>query len=121
MGVKIAYLFDENMSPRLRMTLRRYYPDIDVQQIGDNGAPALGTTDAAILYYLERTRRVLVTDNRKSMPAHVRAHLAAGHHHGGIFVVSKHASFRPLADALFVYWDATEAEQWIDVTEWVAV
>ncbi|MBI5876329.1 MAG: DUF5615 family PIN-like protein [Chloroflexi bacterium] len=98
--MKIAYLFDENMNPRFRTTVFRYYPEIDVQQIGEERAPALGTSDSEILHYLERSRRVLVTDNRKSMPAHIDAHLRTGHHHWGIFVVSKHAPFKSLADAL---------------------
>jgi len=119
--MRIAFLFDENMTPRFRTTLYRYYPEIDTQQIGEERAPALGTPDMEILRYLERSRRVLVTDNRKSMPAHLEEHARTGHHHWGIFVVSKHAPFKALADALYVYWASTDAEQWLDIMEWVPI
>jgi hypothetical protein len=39
----------------------------------------------------------------------------------GIFLVRKNIPLRSLADALYVYWDVTEAEQWIDLIEWLAV
>jgi hypothetical protein len=36
-------------------------------------------------------------------------------------MVRKDAPLRTLADTLYVYWDATDAEQWMDLTEWLPV
>ncbi|MFO7633675.1 MAG: hypothetical protein R6W76_14115 [Caldilinea sp.] len=55
------------------------------------------------------------------MPGHVEAHRLTGRHHWGIFIVAKNVAYKRLADALFVYWDASELEEWIDQTEWVVV
>jgi hypothetical protein len=119
--VRIRYLLDENLDPRFLRTLQQHYPQIDVLRVGDAGAPGLGVSDPAILVYAEVNRLVLVTDNRKSMPGHVEAHWRAGRHHWGIFIVAKNAAYKRLADALFVYWDASELEEWMDQTEWVVV
>jgi predicted nuclease of predicted toxin-antitoxin system len=67
--VKIRYLLDENLDPRFLRTLQRHYPQIDVLRVGDAGAPGLGVSDPVILHMWRRTSRILVTDNRKSMPA----------------------------------------------------
>jgi hypothetical protein len=35
--------------------------------------------------------------------------------------VDKNMAYKRLADALFVYWDSSELEDWQDQTEWIAV
>lgn len=119
--MKLRYLLDENLSPRITLTIRRHYPDLDVLRVGDEGAPALGTLDPAILHWLELNQRTLVTDNRKSLPGHIANHLAAGGHHWGVFQVRKNTPLLPLAEALYIYWSVTEAEEWRDLTEWLPV
>lgn len=119
--MKLRYLLDENLSQRVALTIRRHYFELDVLRVGDEGAPAFGTLDPEILIWLEENQRTLVTDNRKSMPGHLVDHYAAGRHHWGLFLVSKNAPLRVLADALYMYWDASEAEQWADLVEWLPV
>lgn len=119
--MKLRYLLDENLSPRLTGALRRLEPLIDVLRVGDHGTPPLGTLDPDILIYLAATRRLLVADNRKSMPQHLADHAAAGFRHWGVFVVRKDAPIGALADELQLYWEASEAEEWIDRTEWLAL
>ena len=56
------------------------------------------------------------------MPGHLADHHAAGRHHWGLFLVSSRTRpLRPLADTLYVYWDVSEAEQWVDLVEWLPV
>jgi hypothetical protein len=119
--VKLRFLLDENLSPRLTKAVHRRYPAIDVLRIGDEGTPPLGTLDPDILRYLEATRRALVTDNRESIPGHLDDHFAAGGQHWGIFVVRKSAPFGLLAAELYLYWEASEAEEWINRIEWITL
>ena len=119
--MKIRYLVDENLSSRVVATIQRHYPALDVLRVGDADAPAFGTLDPDLLRWLETHQRVLVTDNRKSMPGHVADHIADGGQHWGIFMVSKDVPLRTLADTLYVYWDVTDAEQWIDSMEWLPI
>lgn len=119
--MKIRYLFDENLSPRFLETLKYHYPQIDALKVGDEGAPPYSSSDPFILRYLEQSQRVLVTDNRKSMPRHIIDHFAEGHYHWGIFTISKHDRFIIVAEALAIYWEASEAEDWINKMEWVTL
>ena len=117
--MKIRFLFDENLDPRFLRTMQRHYPAIDVLRVGDVGAPSLGMSDPDILLFIETHHRILVTDNRKSMPGHIQAHWQAARHHWGIFIVDKNIAYKRLADALFVYWDSSELEDWQDQIEWI--
>jgi hypothetical protein len=119
--VKLRFLIDENLSLRLKTTLNRHYPAIDVVRIGDAGAPSIGTLDPAILQYLEAEQRALITDNRASMPLHLADHAANGGRHWGIFEVRKDAPLGALAELIALYWEASEAEEWIDRVEWLDI
>jgi len=67
--MKVRFLLDENLPPRLKAALLRLNPAIDVVRVGDPGAPQSGTPDPDVLRYLELSQQILITLNRKSMPA----------------------------------------------------
>ncbi len=108
--MKLRFLLDENLPLRLKTAIQRRYPMIDVLRVGDEGAPAFGDPDPDILRYMESTKRVLVTDNHQSMPAHITRHLAAGRHHWCIFEVHKNTPLQPLVEEIYLYWFASEAD-----------
>jgi hypothetical protein len=84
------------------------------------GAPPLGTSDPHILLYREREQRLLITNNRASMPGHSAVHLAAGHHHRGILKThTQRPAIGPLAETTYLIWGASEAEEYIDIQNWV--
>ena len=64
--MKIKFLLDENLSPRLKIAVLRLNPDIDILRIGDENTPKLGTLDSDVLIYLGISQRLLITDNRTS-------------------------------------------------------
>jgi len=72
-----------------------------------------------LLLYLEVSQRALITSNRKSMPAYMQAHWAGGGHLWGVFWVRSGMTISPLARDLFLIWDASEAEDWIDRVGWI--
>ncbi len=53
------------------------------------------------------------------MPIHEAAHFAAGRRHWGIFQLRHKRSIGELAYQLQLFWEASEAEEWIDQTEWL--
>ena len=75
--MKVRFLLDENLSPRLKVALQRLNPAIDVLRVGDSNAPPLGTPDAEVLNYLALAQRLLVTDNRKQERKGVRSSIVA--------------------------------------------
>jgi hypothetical protein len=76
--MKIRFLLDENLSPKLKFAILRLNPKIDIMRVGEENMPSLGTLDPEILIYLEMSKRLLITDNRKSMPSHLEEHVIIG-------------------------------------------
>ena len=117
--MKVRFLLDENLSPRLKLAILRLNSDIDILRVGDSGAPVLGTSDPDILIYLQQSQRLLLTDNRKSMPEHLEIHWANGGCIWGLFWLRPKARIRELAENIILIWETTEAEDWKDRIIWI--
>ncbi len=117
--MKIQFLLDENLSPRLKVAIQRLNPAINVLRVGEPGSPALGTLDPDILNYLVTSQRLLITSNRRSMPEHLIAHWDSGDHIWGLCWIRPKTSIGKLAQEVAFIWEASEAEEWIDKLEWV--
>ena len=90
-------------------------------QIGDPGAPPHGTLDPDILLWCENNDFSLVTNNRASMPVHLRDHLLAGRHVPGIFILHNKMSLRETVDELALIWLATEPDEYTDLIGYLPV
>lgn len=117
--MKIRFLLDENLSPKLKIAVLRLNPTIDILRVGDPDTPPLGTLDPELLNYLELSQRLLVTDNRKSMPGHLEIHWGEGGHIWGLVWLRSSGTIRTWAESLFIMWEASEAEEWIDQIDWI--
>ncbi len=96
--MEIRYLLDENVNPVLRVELLKRAPGMTIWKIGDPGAPPKGTPDPDILLWYEKKSFILVTNNRKSMPTHLKTHLAQDHHLPGIFELNPEMSIGETID-----------------------
>jgi hypothetical protein len=117
--MKVRFLLDENLSPRVKIAVRHLAAEIDILCVGEAGAPPFGTLDPAILDYLEFSQRLLVTENRVSMPGHLDDHWAKGGQIWGLCWVRPQTPIGRLAEELQLIWEASEAEEWIDRLEWI--
>ena len=107
----IRYLLDEHIAAVFREQLIHRKPDLTVWMIGDPGAPAKGASDPEILCWCEEQGFLLVTNNRKSMPRHLRDHLAAGRHVPGILTLNPDIARHDTIDELILIAEASfEAE-----------
>jgi hypothetical protein len=111
---RIRYLLDEHVDPRLKKMVKNISPETIVWRIGNIGAPPLGTLDPDILSWCETSSFLLVTNNRGSMPVHLREHLAAGRHAPGIFVLNAKMTTAETAAELALIWGTCEAEEYRD-------
>lgn len=117
--MKVRFLLDENLSPQLQAGVWRRIGAVDILRVGDRGAPPLETPDEELLRYLEGEQRLLVTNNRTSMPDHLVAHHSAGGHHWGLVWIRPGASLGQVIETLTLIWQASEAEEWRDRLEWI--
>lgn len=51
--MKVRFLLDENLPPKLKSAVLHLQPEIDILRVGDANAPPLGTLDPEIISYLE--------------------------------------------------------------------
>ncbi len=114
------FLLDENLDPQIGVAARRLESSIDIVSVGKQAGLALGTSDPDVLLWCEAEQRILITNNRHSMPGHIADHLRTGHHHWGVFNTREsNPDIGTLADVIYLIWGASEAEEYIDVQLWI--
>jgi len=84
-------------------------------------APAFGVLDPDVLIWCEEHAFSLITNNRATMPMHLRNHLAAGRHVPGIFTLNPEMSIGETADELLLLWSAAESEEYVDQLNYLPV
>jgi len=110
----LHYLIDENLTPAYRTELLRRVPELTVWAIGHPGAPPKNTPDPEILRWCEAESALLLTNNRKSMPAHLAEHLAAGHHVPGILVLDETRSMGEIVAELILIAQVSREDEYQD-------
>jgi hypothetical protein len=102
----LAFLFDEQLRGPLWGAILRHNATsnepLDVVRVGDPADLALGSDDAAILQWAEGEGRILVTEDRHTMPDRLAEHLASGRHCPGVFMVRFNMSRRELVECLWL-------------------
>ncbi|MBA2446717.1 MAG: DUF5615 family PIN-like protein [Chloroflexi bacterium] len=117
----IQYLLDEHVGHALRDGVNGRWPDIVVWAVGDPAAPGRGTLDPDILLWCQAHGFILVTNNRASMPGHLKAHLAAGRHVPGILVLNDEMSIRATIDELAIISGASDPDEYVDQLRYLPV
>lgn len=110
----MKFLLDENLPSLYRIQLARLAPESTVWMIGDPGAPKRGTLDPAILEWCEQNGFILVTNNRASMPVHLRDHIAQGKHIPGILAFRPKATIKVILDDLMLISEIAELDEFRD-------
>jgi hypothetical protein len=86
----LCFLLDEHLRGPLWHGIQQHNAKgaqvLDVLRVGDPPAPPLGTPDPDNLLWAEQHGRIIVTEDRRTMPVHLADHLQAGHHSPGVFI-----------------------------------
>jgi hypothetical protein len=100
----LAYVLDEHLRGILSRAIQQHNAGsaytIDAVQVGDPIDLPLGSLDPDILLWAEREGRVLVTLDQGTMLSYLAAHLQAGHHCPGIFLIRPGATIPQIVDSL---------------------
>ncbi len=86
--MSLKYLIDENVDPIYPNQMRLKKPELSILVIGEPLTPPKGTKDPEILSWCEEYGFILVTNNRRSMPGHLKYHLQQNQHIPGIFILN---------------------------------
>ena len=109
-----GFLVDENLPPVIAVQVRQHEPRIQATAVGQPGAPIRGTADPQLLRWIEENDCLLVTNNRASMPGHLRDHLAAGRHIPGILITPFPLDIGALLEELILIWGASLPDEFQD-------
>lgn len=117
--MKLRFLLDEHVDPAIIDAVLLLDERIDIERVGGELAPPLGTKDPELLRWCEHQQTILVTADHKSMPGHVADHYGSGHMHWGVFRLRPGTSVGALAQALYLFSIASEREEWQHVMDWI--
>src|SRR5258708_24313514 len=96
--------------------LGRGAPEIDIRPAAD-GALA-GLKDPEVLRIAAASGRILVSQDRRTMPAHF-ARFSAGVQSPGLILLREATPISTAIEELVLIWNASEAEEWVDRLVWV--
>lgn len=115
----LRFLIDENLrGRRLWRGIVRHNVlgglTIDAVQVGDPVDLPLGSSDPEILRWAEREDRILISRDQSTLTPHLLAHLQAGYHSPGIFIVHPIASYAAILNYLEIVAHAGNADDFRD-------
>ena len=110
----LSYLLDENVDKVYLRQFIRQNPNLIMWVVGDPGAPSRGTLDPEILCWCEEYNFVLVTNNRTSMPVHLKDHITQGRHIPGIFILNDKLSIGQTINELILIAEASFNDEYQD-------
>lgn len=113
----LSFVFDENLRGVPFTAVQRHNARgrdlIDAVRVGDLIDLPLGTQDPELLLWAEASDRILATYDENTMPAHLRRHLAAGHHSPGV-IIPRNIPVPALVEYLVYIAHASEPADWAD-------
>jgi hypothetical protein len=115
----VSYLFDENVPEQLMDALIQREPAIEISIVGQETARPKGTLDPEVLLFAEKSKRALVTLDKKSIARHEANHRAVNHHTWGVFNLRNGFSTLRYVEDLILIWSSSDAEDWRDRMEWL--
>jgi hypothetical protein len=102
---------DADFNHKIVLGLRRREPSIDFLGAYDGGV--LGMADPDVLGVAAESGRILVSHDRKTMPAHF-ARFVERLSRPGVIIVSQELDIGAAIEDLLLIWAATDAEEWIE-------
>ena len=119
----LAFLLDENLPASLWRAIRRRNitatDTLDVVRVGEISDLPLSTSDEQILIWAEDAERILITQDKNTMPGHLENHLASGRHSPGVFMLRPACSIPSIIEFLELANEASMADEWQDRVTYV--
>jgi hypothetical protein len=103
---------DADFNEEIISGLLRNHPDMDFQTAEEAGLR--GLPDPSVLARAADDRRILVTHDRRTLPAHF-ADFIQRRESPGVIIISQRVTVRRAMDELDLVWEASEAEEWTNL------
>ncbi len=96
--------------------LRRATPGVDIRTATDAGIE--GLADSEVLRIAADFGRILVSQDRRTMPLHFSRYVAIAQS-PGVILLREAIPISIAIDELALIWNASEAEEWINRLVWI--
>lgn len=113
----LRLLSDENFNNDIVRGALLRRDDLDVVRVQDVGLA--GVDDADVLAWADAQGRIFLTHDRRTIPRHAYARVAAGKSFAGVFIANDRAPVARVIDDLLLLVDATEQAEWVNRIEYL--
>ena len=114
--MRVRFQADADLDGRIVRGLRRVAPEIEIRTATDAGLA--GLTDPEVLHIAAEAGRILVSQDRRTMPAHF-ARYAFGGPSPGVVLLREAIPIAIAIEELVLIGSASTAEEWIGRLVWI--
>ncbi len=114
--MRVRFQADADLDGRILRGLRRTAPEIDIRTAADAGLD--GLKDPDVLRISADSGRILVSQDRRTMPAHFARYVNEAHS-PGVILLREAIPIATAIEELVLIWSASEAEEWIGRLVWI--
>ena len=109
---------DADFNYKIVAGLRRREPAVNF--LGAHEGGVAGVSDPEVLSIAAKSRRILVSHDRKTMPGHFKR-FRETRSSPGVIIVSQDLEIGAAIEELLLIWVATDSEEWVDHLGFVPV
>ena len=114
--MRVRYQADWDLDGRIVRGLRRIAPEVDMQTAASAGLA--GLADPEVLRLAASSGRILVSQDRRSMPGHF-ARYTAFEDSAGLILLREGLAISTAIEELVLIRNVTEAEEWFGRILWI--
>src|SRR5712671_1330074 len=114
--MRVKFQADGDLDGRILRGLRRAAPEIDIRTADDAGLAGLG--DPEVLQIAADAGRILVSQDRRTMPAHFAQYLRDARS-PGVIVLREATPIAVAIEELVLIWVGSTAEECINRLVWI--
>jgi len=115
--MKLRFQADADLDGRVLRGLRRAAPEIDIRSAADARLAALD--DIQVLRFAAAEGRVLISQDRRTMPGHFEQFVRSGSNSAGVVLLREGISIATAIEELSLLWAASEASEWTNRLLWI--
>jgi hypothetical protein len=113
----LKLIIDQDFNHNILRALRRRVPDLDAVTAHDAGLAS--ATDPELLAWAAEVGRVLVTHDRKTMPAHASRRMKNGERVSGVFVVPRQLPIQNAINDLEIIVSCSDKSDWESIVRYL--
>jgi predicted nuclease of predicted toxin-antitoxin system len=114
--MRVRFQADADLDGRVLRGLRRAEPGVDIRTATD--AALEGLEDFEVLQIAADSGRILVSQDRRTMPFHFKRYVA-GARSPGVILLRAAIPISTAIEELALIWNASDAAEWTDRLVWI--